>query len=782
VKVPLSWLAELLPALPDADTVVARLDALGLAVDGLEVREGAPADVVVAEVSAVRPVEGSDHLVVATVDDGSGGYEVVSGAPNTAPGLRTALARPGARLPGLDAVVAVREVMGERSEGMLCSPRELGLFDHAGGLLVLGDDAPLGAALTELWPGDTVLELELTPNRADAFSILGVARDLAADLGCALAHPAEAKRGALGDPTVDDGLRLEVEDPARCARLVLRRVDDVRVGPSPVWLQRRLASLGLRPRNNVVDVTNYVTFELGQPSHAYDLRALQGGILQVRRARAGESLVTLNDDALELDPEDLVIAVPDERAGSRAVGLAGVIGGRDDSVRSDTRSLALEVAHFAPVGVRRTARRHRLVTDAHYRFERGVDPNLPPLAAARAAALIAEVSGGRVHDGVSAFGADVERPVIAFRPARVAFLTALEVPLDEQRAALERLGCAVQAVEPDAWRVTPPSWRFDLGIEEDLIEEVARLHGFDRIGSTVPAMDFVPPSDDPTHRRLRDALVGAGLLETISYAFTGEAELAAARASPPTVRLAEPQGTERAVMRTALYPGLLSAARLNHAAPDLALFEVGRVFGDEERERLALLLRGERLGATWRAAVPVDFFVLKGVLEQLAEGLGQTLEVVPAPFPHLHPGIGGAVTWGGRVVGSMGRVHPEVEAAFELGETFVAELDLPLPARAPALAPVPRQPYAERDLAVVVPAALTYAELARVCTDAAGDLLVSLTPFDVYVGHPVAADHKSVAMRFRFRHAARALTDAEVDARMKEVISALASQGYTIRA
>jgi phenylalanyl-tRNA synthetase beta chain len=457
VKVPLSWLAELLPALPDADTVVARLDALGLAVDGLEVREGAPADVVVAEVSAVRPVEGSDHLVVATVDDGSGGYEVVSGAPNTAPGLRTALARPGARLPGLDAVVAVREVMGERSEGMLCSPRELGLFDHAGGLLVLGDDAPLGAALTELWPGDTVLELELTPNRADAFSILGVARDLAADLGCALAHPAEAKRGALGDPTVDDGLRFEVEDPARCPRLTLRRVDDVRVGPSPVWLQRRLASLGLRPRNNVVDVTNYVTFELGTAVARLRPPRPPGR----HPAGAPRPCRRVAGDAERRRP-GARSRRPGHRRARRTRGEPGRRPGRRDrrSRRLGAVRHAFAGARGRPLRARRRPAHRpaaRLVTDAHYRFERGVDPNLPPLAAARAAALIAEVSGGRVHDGVSAFGADVERPVIAFRPARVAFLTALEVPLDEQRAALERLGCAVQAVEPDAWRVTPPS-------------------------------------------------------------------------------------------------------------------------------------------------------------------------------------------------------------------------------------------------------------------------------------------------------------------------------------
>ncbi len=792
MRVPVGALAEMLGELPSVDEIVATLDGLGLPVDAVLELPGAPRGVLVADLIDVRPHPDADGLTVVRVRAGEREAEVVCGAPNARVGLRSAWVPPGTTLPALGQTIEAREVRGVRSEGMLASPRELGLFDHQGGLLVLGDDARAGSELADAWGPETVLELEITPNRADATGLLGVARDLAAKLLLSLRDPSRSETLDLGDPDVFDGLHVEVADPERCPRFTLRRIEGVRVGPSPVWLQRRVAAFGLRPRNNVVDVTNLVTFELGQPSHAYDVRALTGGVLQVRRARAEERLRTLGDDELALDPDDLVIATPERAAdaapgrlaaaaGSRAVGLAGVIGGAGDSVRDDTSDVALEVAHFDPVGVRRTARRHKLHTDAHYRFERGVDPALPERASARIAALLAEVAGGTPHTGVTVVGTVRAAPAIDFRPSRVAWLTTLEVSADTQRAMLERLGCHVTIVGDDAWSVAPPSWRVDLGIEEDLIEEVARLHGFEHIAATVPNLAFVPPAGDPTHRALRDALVENGFLETISYAFTGAAELAAARAPAASVVLTEPQGVERAVLRTALYPGLLAAARLNHAERDLALFEVGRVFGAEERERVALLLRGRRLVAPWRAGLEVDFFVAKGVLEQLAERFGAALELRPAAADHLHPHAAAEVLWDGRAVGQLGRVHPEVAAAFELGETFVAELELPLAVHAPALTPLPRQPFAERDLAVIVPQGVTFAELRGALAAVAGPWLISLEPFDVYEGEQVGEGRRSLALRFRFRHAERSLADAEVEACMKEVMQAARAAGYTLR-
>lgn len=787
MRVPVSWLQEFFDEeLPDVGRLTDLLSGLGLAVETVHRLPPAPEGVIVARVEAVEPIPGTNDLKRAVVTHPGASVQVVCGAPNVAPGQLGALARPGARLPGVPGEVGTRTIQGVESDGMLASAKELGLYDHAAGIVTFGPDVRAGAPLAELWPDETVIELELTPNRADAFSLLGVARDLGAKLGWRVKHPAAGLDA--GDPAVDDGLAIEVRDEAACPRFTLRRVDGVSVGPSPVWLQRRLAALGLRPRNNVVDVTNYVTFELGQPSHAYDVRALEGGVVQVRRASAGESLELLNEDTIELHAEDLVIATPTPGGGSKAIGLAGVMGGRQDSVVADTGQVALEVALFDPVTVRRAAKRHKLVTDARTRFERGVDPNLQPLASARAAHLIAEVAGGVVHAGLSATGRDVTRPAVAFRPSRVHYLMGFEVPPDTQRAYLERLGCAVDpggATEEaggEVWRVTPPSWRYDIGLEEDVIEEVARLHGYEHIGSTVPPMRFVPPATDPTHRGLKQRLAALGFQETITYVFTGDAELARSRSPEAVVRLEDPQGVDRAALRTSLLPGLLGAAAANRAEPALAFFEVGRVFLAAEEERLGLLARGPALQGVWREDVPGDFYAFKGRLEALAALAGAGLELRPAAHPQLHPGVAAEVVWEGEAIGHAGRLHPEVEAAYELPATFVAELALPLAERRVGYEDFSRQPYAERDLAVIAPRDVTYASLRDLCAAVAGPLLESLAPFDVYAGAQLPDGMRSVALRFRFRHASRALTDAEVDAAMEKVIRAVRDAGYAIRA
>ena len=782
MRVPYGWLQELLGgALPDLDGTAELLDGLGLAVEAVHRADGAPAGVLVADLVEVEPIAGSDHLVRAVADAGGRRVQAVCGAPNARVGLRTALALPGARLPGAGFTVAEREVAGVPSRGVLASARELGVYDAAAGLIAFAGDAAPGTALSELWAADDVLELELTPNRADAFSVLGVARDLAAKLRVPLRQPAAGLDA--GDPAADDGLEVVVDDAAACPRLTLRRIDGVRVGPSPVWLQRRLAALGLRPRNNVVDVTNYVTFELGQPSHAYDLRVLHGGTLLVRRAAPGEQVTLLDERQHELDGADLVIATPDGHGGSRAVGLAGVMGGLHDSVVADTTQVALEAAHFDPATVRAAAKRHKLSTDAHYRFERGVDPNLPPVASARAAALLAEVAGGTPHAGVSELGSDIERPSVAYRPSRVSFLMAMDVPVAEQEASLEALGCAVDARADDDWVVAVPSWRFDLSIEEDLVEEVARLHGYEHIGDTVPAMHFVPPLTDPTHRELRRTLADAGLQETLDYVFTGEAELQRAAAPPASVHLANPQGVERSVLRTAMYPGLLAAAAVNEAEPSLAMFEVGHVFleGGLEEERVAMLWRGPWRRGVWRPDVELDFFAVKGALEQLARGLGATLAIEPGSHPCLHPGVAGRVVWQGEEVGWVGRLHPEVAARYDLGEVYLSELRLPLGEGRLRYREVPRQPYAERDLAVIAPLTAAYARVRAVVRSAAGERLESLEPFDVYLGAQLPEGHRSLALRLRFRDPERALTDGEVDGYMANVMSAVRDAGYDIR-
>lgn len=780
MKVPVSWLQEFFTGpLPPVTELVKLLDGLGLSVEAVTELPAAPKGVRVVEVLSAEATEGSNDLKATKVSDGEREHLVVCGAPNVRPGMRAALATVGSTLPG-GITVGEREIRGVKSSGMLVSPREVDLFDYAGGLLELGDDAPLGAELAELWPEETVIELEVTPNRADAFSLLGVARDLAAKLNVPYEHPAAGYD--LGDPAVDDGLELEIMDPA-CPRFVLRGVRGVSVRPSPIWLQRRLAALGLRPRNNLVDVTNYVTFELGQPSHAYDLATLGRGTLQVRRAEPGESLELLTGESVELTGDDLLIATPGEGGASLPAGLAGVMGGSEFSVTEETRAVALEVANFDPVAVRRAGQRHRLITDARTRFERGVDLNLQELAAARAAALIAEVAGGEVEAGVTLHGADSRREPVPFRPERVEFLMDFRVPEQDQRRYLRSLGLELIKASGAEWLVRPPSWRFDISIEEDVVEEVARLHGYEHIGESVPDMHFVPSPADPTHFELKLRLAQHGLQEIIRYVFTGESELARARAPKAHVRLSDPQGVERSVLRTALYPGLLAAAATNRRRGQLGFFEIGRVFLEDELERLALLSAGPKESSGWGAELKGDFYTFKGILEGIALSVGASLTAEPTgEAPHLHPGVAAALRWNGQYVGTLGRLHPEVARAFELGEVYVAELALPLPGRRIQFEEINRQPHAVRDLAVVLPLTATYAELAALLETAAGPLLKGVAPFDVYRGGELGEGKQSIAVHLSFQAPGRALTDAEVDDVMQNVMRAVEEAGYHVRA
>lgn len=824
MRIPYSWLEQLLPDLQagllerfmqgskqDTTTIAFNpiseisqtLNSLGLEVDIVDVQPGAPAGTFVAEVVDVSPIKGSDHLLRTKVSVGDKTYPVVTGAPNTRQGMLTALAVPGTHLPAVDLTVESREMMGVPSQGVLCSPKELGVYDYAAGLIEFGRDVTPGQALEELWPLETILELELTPNRADAFSVLGIARDLAAKLNIELHHPAQDSPRL--DSQQSNGLTVKVEDTDGCPRFTLALIESVEIAPSPLWLQRRLAALGLRPRNNVVDITNYVTFELGQPSHAYDRDNLEDDTIVVRRASEGETLRTLGDEDVTFSENDLLITMPGitpegpgitpegpgitpEGADTRPIGVAGVIGGLHHSVKASTQNVALEVAHFEPVTIRKTAKRLGLSTDAHYRFERGVDPNLPPIAVARAAQLIADVAGGTVHAGLVDTGNDTPAQTVPFRPERVAFLMAIDVPEADQQAALEALGCTVDSSR-HPWQVNVPSWRFDLAIEEDLIEEVSRLHGYDAIPETIPHMHFVPPQADITHRQLRSTLAAMGLQETITYAFTGPDDLKAASAPEAVIKLTHPQGVERSVLRTALHPGLLTAAGNNQRESGLAMFEIGRVFNHQESERLGILLSGDWVGASWQAANKVDFFVFKGLLETLGQFLGSHLLLEPASAdsaPHLHPGVSARAYWqtpdGNYVdVGYLGQVHPRIAAAFELPDTFVAELTLPLNRATQRFVDINRQPYAERDLAVVVPQNLAFASLQKQVQQAAGEKLESLAPFDVYQGDRIPEGTKSVALRLRFRDADRALRDEEVDGFMANIITSVRQAGYDIR-
>lgn len=780
MNVPYSWLKEFIPDLPDIQKTSELLAGLGLSVESVTEVSAPPKDVVVVEVTSNQKIESSDHLQKTEVTDGKTTYQVVCGAPNVKVGMRTALAKVGVYLPGAGFQVAKRDIQGVESNGVLCSPKELELYDYGGGLIEFGDDVALGTELSSVWAGDSIIELEITPNRGDALSMLGVARDLAAKLGTTYKLP-EIKRG---DASIDDGLTVKVEDTKGCPRFTLQRIDGITVKPSPVWLQRRLASVGLRPRNNVVDVTNYVTFELGHPSHAFDLDKLIDSTIVVRHPKRNETLVALNDQKIELTEEDLIISTLVEKNSNdtKPIGVAGVIGGADDSISASTKNVALEAAHWNPTTIRKTAKRHGLSTDAHYRFERGVDPNLSPLAVARGAQLIAELGGGKVHPGYTDIGGDQPLKEVVFRPSRVAFLMGFDVDKKTQQKYLEALGCQVKIEGDNSWRVTVPSWRFDLAIEEDLVEEVGRLYGYEHIGETIPVMKFVPDLIvDVTHRQLRYLLANVGFQEILSYVFTSDIELAKSNALASSAQLVSPQGAERSVLRTALYPNLIQAAALNHAMSSLSLFEIGRVFNDTETERLALLVSGPLAKGEWQPDQKTDFYVFKGLLEKIAKTLGATFAVEPREALYLHPGVSAAVHWNGQNIGMIGQLHPEIAARYELETTYIAELLLPLPKSQIKFSDIVRQPHAERDIAVIVPKDVTYASLERLVGQAAGERLESVHPFDVYQGSPIPEDKKSLALRLWFRHPERTLKDDEIEGFMGNIITTFTQTGYAVR-
>ncbi len=772
-----SWLLELLPEAPAPEELAGQLARLGLPVEEDLVLPRPPRGVRFAVVRRAEPIPGTE--LKALVLDAGREVQVVSGAPNATAGVGVAWAEPGTVLPeGFR--VEVRTIQGHRSEGMALAPAEMGVGAYAGGLLVLPPDAlPPGTELAEVWPEERVLDVEVTPNRADALSVLGIARDLAAALGLELRLP--DPRPGLRD--LPFPLEVAVEDPKGADRYLAAYARGVRIGPAPLLAQRRLLAAGQRPIHNLVDATNYVLLELGNPLHAFDRAALGEGLV-VRRARPGERIVTLDGVERILDPEDLLITARRDGA-TVPVAIAGVMGGANSEVGEATREVVLEAAHFDPVSIRRTARRLGLTTEASYRFERGVDPNLPPLAARRFLELAEAWAGAEVSGNWLDLGGEKPRREVPFRPSYANRLLGTDFPEGDQLDALRRLSIRIEG-EAEPYRAYPPTWRVDLAIEEDLVEEVARILGYDKIPETLP--EFFPAADnleaDRPYReeqRLRRILAGLGFQEVINYVWTAPGYLEAARAPAPRLLLQNPTNAEENALRTALYPGLLKNLRANRGVPSVLLFELGHVFLDEEEVHLAGLLAGPYHRPSWQPGHGEGFFALKGLLEAAAERLGARLEVRPARVPALHPGIAGEAIWEGRPVGWIGELHPAVAEALEVPAPALFELKLPLPAGERGFRELPRFPAAVRDLAVVVPEATPHAEVAGAIRRAAGGYLEALELFDVYRGRPLAEGEKSLAYHLVFRAPDRTLTDREVDGFVEAVVAALAERGWRIR-
>ena len=836
MRVPLSWLRDYVDVELSPEELAERLTLLGMEVKGIE-RWGADwQNVVVGELLSVERHPRADRLSLTTVTVGEGEpLEIVCGATNIAPGQRVPVALPGAVLPGGRAIDRT-EKMGVVSNGMLCSGDELRLTADEDGILILPRDTPLGVSLSELY-GDVVLDVDVKPNRGDALSLVGLAREVAAATGTEVRFP-EIEPPETGTPT-QELLTVDVRDPDLCTRFVGRWVSGVRVGPSPDRVQARLIAAGMRPVSNVVDASNYVMLELGKPIHTFDAAAVARdhsgrAALVVRLAEPGERLETLDHVVRELDPDTLLIADP-----TGPLAIAGVMGGANSEVGDATTEVIIESAIFDPVSIRRTGQRYALRSEASLRFEKGQEFRLGRLGADRCARLIAEWAGGEVaHGRVDTNPDEPGRLRVPFRPARVNRLIGTDLPADDQRVLLGRVGIEtenahpaepvavalepqpyiVEAVPGEAITALVPTWRRDIVIEADVAEEVARVLGYEEVPSMLPhtVMPAWRPSPLEVRNHVREALAGAGITEVVTHALVapGDVELFRFREAPASVggddqpartpiTVTNPLSRDHSVLRQNLVGSLVSvvSTNLRHGREDVAIFEVGRGYGREgnatrEWWRLGLALTGAAEPAAWnRRGRDYDLDDAKGLIELLSDllGFGRPTYRPERAEPVFHPGrtarVGVDGANGPVLDGIVGELHPELLERLDLrvDRLVVAELAIAglSGGQLPAVrsVPPPRHPDVERDLAVVVGEDRPAVDVAATIRRHAGSLLHDVVLFDIYRGAPLAAGERSLAHRLTFRAPDRTLTEDEVDAAIEAITAGLAADlGARLRA
>lgn len=792
-----NWLREHVPTTASREQLATTLTSIGLEVEALTPLGEALDGVVVAQITACAPHPQADRLQVCQVDAGHHGLlQIVCGAPNARPGLKAPLATIGTQIGEM--TIRAAKLRGVDSSGMLCSAKELGLDADAFGLLELPDDAPVGTPLAAyLGLPDAAFELKLTPNRGDCFSVRGIAFDVAAATGSTVA-PLQTDAVV---PQSETSVPVQLQAGAAAPRYVGRVIEQIDASrPTPVWMAERLRRSGVRPVSLLVDISQYVMLELGQPMHAYDRDRLQGPI-GVRHARPQETLQLLDGRTVTLDADFLLITDAD-----RPVGLAGIMGGEDTKVSDSTRSVLLEAAHFAPGAIIGRARKLGLHTDAAHRFERGVDPELPRIAMERATALVVAHAGGvpgPLQD--TTLAEHLPQPVaIPLRRARLARVLGTTVADAEVARILNALGLQVQDTA-DGWQVTAPPRRFDLAIEEDLIEEVARIHGYDAIPDTLPggATRIVPASETLLPEAdIRRRLAARDYLEAVNYAFVDAALLQHWQLHGAGVPLANPLSAELGVMRTALLPGLVAALARNAARQQeqVRLFEIGNVFsapqdhGDAPLEtlRVAVVATGPVQAAQWDAkSRAVDFHDVKGDLQALAALSGAELAFEAVAPAWGHPGRSARVlrvdgAGEPRIAGWIAQLHPALQQTLDIDQAVIAfELDLAvLRTRAvPCARALSRYPSVRRDLAFVLDDTVPWAAVqASVCA-AAGPMLRQLQLFDRYTGAGVESGRKSLAIGLILQDESRTLTDSDVDAVVADVIAALQrDHGAFIRA
>ncbi|MGE0625527.1 MAG: phenylalanine--tRNA ligase subunit beta [Pseudomonadales bacterium] len=780
------WLSEWVRPEIEADALLEQLTMAGLEVDGTTPVAGDFHGVVVGRVLAASPHPNADKLSVCQVDDGEGTHQVVCGAPNVRAGLTTAFARVGSVLPG-DFRIRKAKLRDVVSHGMLCSAAELGLGEDHDGILELADDLVPGSDLRQaLDLDDRIVDLELTPNRGDCLSIRGLAREVGVLNNTPVTVPAISPTAAGCEDTFE--VRLDDEDGCpRYLGRVIRGVDITR--PSPPWLRERLRRVGVRSIDAVVDVTNLVMMELGQPMHAFDLDRLAAPIV-VRRSKPGERLTLL--DGREVTFDDSTLLITDANG---PVAIAGVMGGERSGTQTDTRDVFLECAFFHPLAVAGTARKYGLQTDASHRYERGVDYELQQLAMDRATALLLEIVGGKpgpVTEAVAPAHLPVPAEVI-LREGRLNALLGVTIDPAEVDEALERLGFERLDRSAEAggvrWTIRAPSHRFDIAREADLVEEICRIYGYNNVPSRRPVTDLAlrqVPLDASSVPALKQQLVDAGYQEVITYSFIDPRmqDLLAPGMTPLT--LENPMSLEQSVMRTSLFPSLVEALRANVSRQQdrVRLFEVGRCFhaGDPVRQpvMLGMVLWGRRDPENW--ALPgasVDFFDLKGDLERVLAWTGQKAGFERLADPVLHPGQAAALIVGGQRVGRFGRLHPEFEQRLDMpGEIFLAEVEAQavLAQARRWHGTVSRFPSVRRDLAIVVDRSVAAGEIVKLLEESLDEVLVDLRLFDVYQGKGIDSTEKSLGIGLTLQKPSATLTEEEIGQYMQAAIEALAKE------
>lgn len=784
------WLREWVNPALDTDALEMQLSLAGLEVDSCVPAAGQFSGVVVGEILTAEPHPNADKLQVCTVTDGDSEYQVVCGAPNARAGLKTAFARVGAVLPG-DFKIKKAKLRQVESLGMLSSEKELGLSDSHEGIMELPEDATNGQDLRfYLNLNDAIFDVDLTPNRSDCLSIAGMAREVGV-LNRARVNQPIFKRVT---PTHEDQPKITLEAPHACPKYLGRIIKGVNIqAATPIWMKEKLRRSGVRSLDPVVDITNYVMLELGQPLHAFDNSQIQGGI-HVRLAEDQEKLLLLDGSELELTPDTLVIADH-----NKALALAGIMGGEHSGCTETTQDILLEVAYFDPLALAGKARNYGLHTDASHRFERGVDFRIQERAMERATELLLEITGGEPGPVVEAVEQDQLplRPDVTLRKNRLEQLLAVRLPDEEVTDILTRLGLAVTDLG-DAWQVKVPSYRFDISLEVDLIEEVARVYGYDKLPVKAPTAALLlqsQPEARITLRQLRSTLVARGYQEAVTYSFIDPKWSQAFDPDNTPLPLANPISTELSVMRTSLLPGLTKALVHNQKRqhPRVRLFESGLRFrqtpqGLRQEPMLAGLISGARLPESWtNQDEAVDFFDIKGDLEALLElgGDSNNWQFKSAQHPALHPGQSAEILcqqedghW--QSAGWVGALHPQLSKQLDVrGQALVFEVCLESlqQGKLPRFKSLSRFPEMRRDLALLVDENLAVGQLLQEAENQGGEWLQDVTLFDVYQGKGVPEGKKSLALGLTWQHPSRTLTDEEINAQVDQIVTAF-SQGF----